>query len=70
MKATVKNLNKMNGGDVIFVVGDESDAYTKVAEGRYKGMFESHLYWGELYTATALAEQMGDVECEVIKHNR
>lgn len=67
MKATLTTLNKMKGGDTIFVVGDGSDAYTKVPSGIYAGLFESHLYFGELYDAEALALQMGDTECEIIK---
>lgn len=65
MKATLETLNNMRGGTTIFVVGDESDSYTKVPSGIYKDLFESHLYFGELYDAKSLSLQMGDVECYI-----
>lgn len=66
MFATVDNLNNMNLGDTIVVADDRSDSYTRVPSGMYKGMFESHLYFGELYGASELAAQLEGVECEVL----
>ena len=65
MKATLETLNNMKGGTTIFVVGDKTDSYTKVPSGIYKGLFESHLYFGELYDAKSLALQMGNAECDI-----
>lgn len=66
MKATVENLNKMRGGDTIYTAWDKNDAYTKIESGVYKGLFESHLYCGEMYDAKTLASCMGDIECIIV----
>ena len=64
--ASVKVLNSMKGGDMIFVIGDGSDCYTKIADGIYKDQFYSHLYFGEIYSAEALSQQMGNAVCQII----
>ncbi len=66
MFATVTNLNNMNLGDTIVVADDRTDSYTKIRGGIYKGMFESHLYSGDLYSVKDLAEQLEGVECEIL----
>lgn len=66
MHATVINLRRINPGDTIVVADDPTDSYTKVPSGRYKGMFESHLYFGELYSTQMLSEILEDVDCYVV----
>lgn len=62
MFATVTNLRNMKLGDTIVVAIDRTDSYTKVSSG----LFESHLYFGELYSVSELAAQLDEVECEIL----
>lgn len=59
-------LKNLDYGKTIAVANDPTDSYTKISDGEYKGYFESHLYFGDIYTVEMLAEQLEDVEIKIV----
>lgn len=60
-------LKNLDYGKTIAVANDPTDSYTKISDGEYKGYFESHLYFGDIFSIDMLAEQLEDVDIKIVE---